>query len=224
MALAVWSVLSPVAAARRWPDRLAPGAGRKAAWVLTAAGIAFPGVYATTVRPWLQHWGSTEQERRRRYPGDGDGEPLFAVTRAVTVHAPAEEVWRWLVQIGEDKGGFYSYDVLENLAGCRIHTADRVHEEWQDLRPGDTLQLIAGTGPEIESVDPPRSLVIKGWGAYVVEPVDAGTCRLIARSHTDRGPAAVGYVVALELPHAIMERKMLLGIKARAERAARRPG
>lgn len=222
--LAAWSVLSPVAAARRWPDRLPPGAGRKAAWVLTAAGIAFPGVYAATVRPWLQHWGSTERERRRHYPGDGDSKPLFTVTRAVTVHAPAEEVWRWLVQIGEDKGGFYSYDVLENLAGCRIHSADRVHEEWQELRPGDTLQLIAGTGPEIESVDPPRSLVIKGWGAYVVEPVDAGTCRLIARSHTDRTPAAIGYVVGLELAHAIMERKMLLGIKERAERAARRRG
>lgn len=222
--LAVWSLLSPVAAARRWPDRLPPGPVRKTAWALTAAGVAFPGVYAVTVRPWLQHWGSTEEERRRRYPGDGVHSPLFTVTRAVTVHAPAAEVWRWLVQIGEDKGGFYSYDFLENLAGCRIHSAERVHEEWQDLRPGDTLQLIAGTGPEIESVDPPRSLVIKGWGAYVIEPVDATTCRLIARSHVDRTPAAVAYLVAMELSHAIMERKMLLGIKERAERAARQAG
>lgn len=222
--LAALSVLSPVAAARRWPDRLPPGPARKAAWALTAAGIAFPGVYATTVRPWLQNWGSTEEERRRRYPGDRERKPLSTVTRAVTVHAPAEEVWRWLVQIGEDKGGFYSYDFLENLAGCQVHSAERVHEEWQDLKPGDTLRLIAGTGPEIESVDPPRSLVIKGWGAYVIEPIDATTCRLIARSHMDRTPAALGYYVAMELSHAIMERKMLLGIKKRAERAARRAG
>lgn len=108
-----------------------------------------------TVRAWLQHWGSTEEERRRRYPDDGDRRPWFTVTRAVTVHAPVEEVWPWLAQIGEDKGGFYSYDFLENLAGCRIRSADRVHEEWQDVQPGDTLQLIAGTGPEIESVDHP---------------------------------------------------------------------
>ncbi len=224
LTLAAWALLSPVSAARRWPDRLPAGRARRGAWVLTAGGVVLPPLYAVTVRPWLQHWGSTEEERARRYPGDGGRTPWCTVTRAVTVHAPAEDVWRWLVQIGEDKGGFYSYDFLENLAGCRIHSADRVHEEWQDLRPGDTLQLIAGTGPEIESVDPPRSLVIKGWGAYVVEPVDDASCRLIARSHSDAGPAAVGYLLAMELSHAIMERKMLLGIKKRAERAARPRG
>ncbi|MGH3365288.1 MAG: hypothetical protein ACRDOW_11240 [Nocardioidaceae bacterium] len=82
--------------------------------------------------------------------------------------------------------------------------------------------LLPGFGPRLEEVDPPRALVIEGWGAYVVEPVDEATCRLVARSHTDRGPAAVGYVLAMELPHAIMERKMLLGIKRRAEAAAGR--
>lgn len=223
VALAALSVLAPVSAARRWPNRLPAGTPRTAAWALTAAGTALPGVYGAVVRPWLQHWGSTEEERCRRYPGDGDGRPLFTVTRAVTVHAPAEQVWRWLVQIGEDKAGFYSYDWLEKLAGCRLRSADRVHEEWQNLEPGDTLQLFFGTGPEIESVDPPRSLVIKGWGAYVVEPVDQSSCRLVARSHVDRSPAAVGYLLAMELPHAIMERKMMLGLKGRAEQAARRP-
>jgi hypothetical protein len=222
--LAKLSIWAPVAAARRWPDRLPKGAARNLAWAVTAAGVVLPGVYAGLVRPWLQTWGSTEEERRRRYPGDGEGKPLFTVTRAVTVHAPAEQVWRWLVQIGEDKGGFYSYDWLENLAGCRIHSAEEIHEEWQDLRPGDTLQLIAGTGPKIGAVDPPRSLVIEGWGAYVVEPVDARTCRLLARSHSDRSLATLGYLVALELPHAIMERKMLLGIKKRAEREVSRAG
>lgn len=220
LTLAAWSLLAPVAAARRWPQRLPAGPLRSAAWAVTAAGVAFPGVYAVTIRPWLQHWGSTEHERARRYPGDGDREPLFTVTRAVTVDAPAEEVWRWLVQIGEDKGGFYSYDFLENLAGCHLRSADRVHEEWQDLRAGDTIRLFAGTGPEAEAVDPRRSLVIKGWGAYIIEPVDAGSCRLIARSHMDPGVAAVGYLLAMELSHAIMERKMMLGIKRRAERAA----
>lgn len=221
--LAKLSIWAPIAAARRWPNRLPKGPARNAAWAVTAFGVAFPGVYAALVRPWLQTWGATEEERRRRYPGDGEGKPLFTVTRAVTVHAPAEQVWKWLVQIGEDKGGFYSYDWLENLAGCRIHSADEIHEEWQDLKPGDTLQIIAGTGPKVGAVDPPRSLVIEGWGAYVVEPVDARSSRLIARSHIDPGPVAVGYVLGMELPHAIMERKMLLGIKKRAERVFSRP-
>lgn len=222
VALAVGSLLAPLSAARRWPRRLPEGWARSSAWAATAAGLVAPGVYAGVVRPWLMHWGSTEEERRRRYPGDGPTEPLFTVTRAVTVRAPAEDVWKWLVQVGQDRGGFYSYDWLENLAGCHIHSADEIHDEWQDRSAGETLMLLPGFGPRLEEVDPPRSLVIEGWGAYVVEPVDEATCRLVARSHTDRGPAAVGYVLAMELPHAIMERKMLLGIKRRAEAAAGR--
>lgn len=220
--LAKLSFWAPIAAARRWPNRLPEGAARNTAWAVTAAGVAFPGIYGAVIRPWLQNWGSTEAERRRRYPGDGEGKPLFKVTRAVTVHAPAEEVWKWLVQIGEDKGGFYSYDWLENLAGCHVHSADEIHPEWQNLKAGDKLVLIHGTGPHIVAVDPPRSLVIEGWGAYVIEPIDDASCRLVARSHTDRGPAAIAHLIAMELPHAIMERRTLLGIKQRAERAVRR--
>lgn len=222
VALAALSVLAPLSAARRWPNRLPSGLPRGVAWAVTGTMIAFPGVYGSVVRPWLQHWGSTEEERRRRYPGDGDAKTLSTVTRAVTVHAPAEQVWQWLVQIGEDRGGFYSYDWLENLAGCHLRSAESIHEEWQDLRPGDKLVLFYGTGPDIESVDPPRSLLIKGWGAYVVEPLDQGSCRLVARSHMDRSPPAVGYLLTMELPHAIMERRMMLGIKNRAEQAVRR--
>jgi len=222
IAVAVGSLLAPLSAVRRWPRRLPEGWARSSAWAATAAGLAAPGVYAGVVRPWLMHWGSTEEERRRRYPSDGPAEPLFTVTRAVTVRAPAEDVWKWLVQIGQDRGGFYSYDWLENVAGCHIHSADEIHDEWQDRSAGDTLMLLPGFGPRLAEVDPPRSLVIEGWGAYIVEPAGETTCRLIARSHTDRGPAAVGYVLAMELPHAIMERKMLLGIKKRAEAAARR--
>lgn len=221
IALDAWMVLSPVAVARRWPDRLARPARRRTAWALALGGLLAPAVYGLAVRPWLQHWGSTDEERRRRWPGDGATRPLFTSTRAVTVEAPATEVWRWLVQIGQDKGGFYSYDWLENLAGCDLRSADEIHEEWQDLSVGDDLTMFPGYATSIVSVDPPRSLVIEGWGAYVVEPVDTRTCRLVARSHQDRSLGALGYVAAIELPHAIMERRMLLGLKRRAEAAAR---
>jgi hypothetical protein len=219
--LALGSLLAPFSAAGRWPRHLHRGRVRNAAWSATVVGLVVPWLYAGVVRPWLMRWGSTDEERQRRYPSDGDVEPLFVVTRAVTVHAPADEVWRWLVQIGQDRGGFYSYDWLENLAGCRLHSADEIHEEWQSRSAGDVLMLLPGFGPRIQDVAPPRWMVIEGWGAYVVEPVDAQTCRLVARSHQDRGPAAIGYVLALELPHAIMERKMLLGLKRRAEASAR---
>ncbi|NYD40186.1 SRPBCC family protein [Nocardioides panaciterrulae] len=222
LVLAAAALVAPVAAVRRWPDRARGAPARRTAWAVTAAALALPWVYAGLVRPWLQHWGSTPAERATRYPGDADRRPLSVATRAVRVDAPAEEVWRWLVQIGQDKAGFYSYDWLENLAGCRLHTATRVHPEWQDARVGDPLTLFPGVATRLAEVDPPRALVIEGWGAYLVQPDRDGSCRLVARSHVDREPRALAYYLGLELPHALMERRMLLGIKAHAEAAAAR--
>ena len=219
--LAAAALVAPAAAVRRWPDRAGSAAARRTAWAATGTALALPWAYAGLVRPWLQHWGSTQAERSRRLPGDGEAEPLSVATRAVSVQAPAEEVWRWLVQIGQDKAGFYSYDWLENLAGCRLHTATRVHPEWQEVRPGDPLTLFPGVATRIAEVDPPYALVIEGWGAYLVEPDGDGGCRLVARSHVDREPRALLYYLGIELPHAVMERRMLLGIKQRAEEAAR---
>ena len=215
--LATGSARAPGAAARRWPDLLQNRAARRAAWLATAGGLLAPWVYALGVRPWLQTWGSTPDERDRRYPGDPDRPPLYSITRAVTIDAPATEVWQWLVQIGQDRGGFYSYDWLENLAGCRLHSADRIRPELQRLAPGDKLAMMPGLTTTFTEVNPPHWLLIENWGAYVVEPVDEHRCRLVARAHVERSAGSVGYIVFIELPHAVMERKMLLGIKKRAE-------
>lgn len=214
-------VLGPLSAAGRWPSRVRSTRLRRTGRVLTAAGVAAPVIDHGLVRPWLRRWGATPEECSRSLPGDLDTGPLFTATRAVTVHAPAEEVWRWLVQIGQDRGGFYSYDWLENLAGCNLHSADEIHPEWQDRKAGDPLVLTEGYATPLTGVEPPHTLVIENWGAYVIEPIDGSSCRLIARSHVDRNPAGLAYVLVIELPHAIMERKMLLGIKQRAERSHR---
>ena len=211
-------VLGPLSAVRRWPGRMPTAGTRRAAWLLTAAACLAPVVDHAIVRPRLRRWGADTDELTRRLPGDPDGTPLFTTTRAVTIHAPAEEVWRWLVQIGQDRGGFYSYDWLENLAGCNLHSADEVHEEWQDRQAGDGLVLFPGFAAPLLTVDPPRAMVIENWGAYVVEPIDSTNCRLLARSRADRNAMGIFYVLGVELPHAIMERRMLLGIKKRAER------
>ncbi|WP_148572344.1 hypothetical protein [Nocardioides caldifontis] len=173
-------------------ERKAPPGARRAAQVLTAAGVVAPVVDHGLVRPWLRRWGSTTEERSRVLAGDpeADKAPLFTTTRAVTVRAPAEEVWRWLVQIGRDRGGFYTYDWLENLAGCDLHSADRIHDEWQQRTTDDPVVMSEGHAAPLLEVTAPRAPVIKDWGVYVVEP-----------------------------PHAIMERRMLLGIKKRAERS-----
>lgn len=214
-------VLGPVSVAAGWPGRLPAGRLRSTARVLTALGVAAPVVDHALVRPWLRRWGATAEERGRRLPGDPDSRPLFTTTRAVTVHAPAKEVWRWLVQIGQDRGGFYSYDWLENLAGCDIHSADEIREEWQHRKAGDPLTIFPGYSTPLLEVDPPRAVVIADWGAYVIEPIDGSTCRLIARSCAVRNAMGVAYVLGIEMPHAIMERKMMLGIKQRAERSHR---
>jgi len=217
-------LVAPVAASRRWPCRVRRPGLRRAAWAVTGAGVAAPWAYALAIRPWLLHWGATDEERSMPLPGDDpDTEPLYTITRAVTVHAPAKEVWSWLVQIGQDRGGFYSYDWLENLAGCDIHSADHLDPAWQHLEPGDEIGLMPGLSTTVEDVEPGRALVIANWGSYVVEPVDGTASRLIARAHVDRNRAALAYILGIELPHAIMERKMLLGIKQRAERATVRP-
>jgi hypothetical protein len=221
--LALASALAPAALLGRWPSRLERPLARRAAWAATGAALTLPGLYLTVVRPWLMTWGSTASERARTYPGDDPAgpEPALRITRAVTVEAPPEKVWPWVAQIGQQRGGFYSYDWLENLAGCQIHSADRIHPEWQDVHRGDPIGMAPDFGTEVESVDPGRALVVKNWGAYVVEPAGAGRSRLVARAHVDPGLPSMAYALAIEVPHAIMERRMLLGIKQRAERAER---
>ena len=219
--LAAASAVAPVAALRRWPSRVGPPAGRRAAWGLTGAFLALPLVYSGLVRPWLLSWGSTASERAAWYPGDDPAGPTpgIRVTRAVTIEAPAHEVWPWVAQIGQERAGFYTYDWLENLAGCRIHSADRVHPEWQDVRPGTPVGMTPDFGTEVEAVVPGRALVLKNWGSYVVEPAGEDRSRLIARGTFPRGLPSLFYILTLELPHAVMERRMLLGIKQRAEAA-----
>ena len=104
---------------------------------LAAAGAGTLAAYALAVRPWHVRWGATDEEVNERLPGDElVRHPNVEATHAVTIKAPAEEVWPWLVQIGQDKGGFYSYSWLENLAGCRLRNADRIVPEFQRLKVG----------------------------------------------------------------------------------------
>jgi hypothetical protein len=110
-----------------------------------AAGAAVIGgaaAYILAVRPWQLRWGATDEERDAVLACD-DLIPIpdLTATRAITVHAAAEQVWPWIAQLGQGRGGFYSYDALENLVGCHIHSTDRIVPEWQDLKVGDQVSL-----------------------------------------------------------------------------------
>jgi len=155
-------------------------------------------------------------------------DPRLVATRAVTVDAPARDVWPWLAQIGQDRGGFYSYDVLENLLGLGIRSADRVEEQWQDLRPGDEVRLSSSAVLAVSVVDPPHALVLVAPDAsfswsFTLHPGRDRTTRLVVRERYARPrPWAVPLDEAVAAVSTVMTRRMLLGIRDRAERHARR--
>jgi hypothetical protein len=211
---------------------------------LMSLGALTAWVYTLVLRPWSLRWGATDEEVDRVLPGDElVPHPVWRSTRAVTIAAPAEVVWPWLAQIGQGRGGFYSYDWLENLAGLDIHSADRILPALQAPRLGDFIPAAPGAaktgmGWTVVAVQPGRALVLRAgppnqalapaadvpfvstW-AFVVEPRDEGSARLLARgliAARSRLLALAGMAM-MELPYFIMERRMLLGIKARAERS-----
>jgi hypothetical protein len=167
----------------------------------------------------MLHWGSTCEELRADLPGDElVPDPATQSTRAITIDAPVEAVWPWLAQIGQDRAGFYSYERLENLAGCDMHNADEIHPEWQSREPGELVPLHPRTGLPVARFEPEHVLALEGWGAFVLKPHGSGCTRLIARGRVRRGIGALANALLMEIPHFVMERKMLLGIRDRAER------
>ena len=194
---------------------------------MAAAGIG--ALYRYGVRPRMYNQGATAAEVAESLPGDELVEVgLPRTTRGVTIDAPVEAIWPWLAQIGEDRGGFYSYDWLERLAGARIHNADVVHPEWQELQVGDTVWLARRYGNNagliVADVQPKSHLVLmaandfervrtgrtaSGSWAFYLRP-DGRRTRLLARG----SGGAVGHAT-FDIPHFVMERKMLLGIRDR---------
>ena len=192
--------------------------GKRPSW-LGRAGAGGVVLYGVAVRPWLRRWGATDDEVRAALPGDETvASPASQQTRAVTIEAPVSEVWPWLAQVGQDRGGFYSYEWLENLAGCRMRNADRVHPKWQTRDVGETVRLHPAGGLKVLRFEPERAFALEGGWYFTMAPDGDSRTRLIARFRMRPGVAAVAYDLLLELPHFIMERKMLLGIKETAER------
>ena len=218
------SIRPPAPARRR--GRLAAIGG-----VFAFAFLAYVAVVIMS-RPWHSRWGSSDAEVRAALPGDGlVPDAHYTVQHAVTIRATPSEVWPWLVQLGQDRGGFYSYAWLERAVGDHIRNAESIHPEWQTLEEGD---LVRATQPDylggrlgrdigwrVVQLEPERLLALGGWGAFVLEPAGNGNTRLIVRTRGNGKPnvalAPFGLLV-FEPAHFIMERGMLRGIKARAER------
>ena len=155
-------------------------------------------------------------------PGD-DLLPTRAgqTTRAVTIGAPPSAIWPWLVQIGYGRAGWYSYDRIDNDGRT---SATRIVPELQGLHVGDRIEMVPGMGPTVRWMDPPRFLLCGGdrdtWclGLY---PNGDGTTRLVSRWRQawERGPATAFWLMISDPGAFVMERKMLLNLRTRIERA-----
>jgi hypothetical protein len=202
-------------------------------WVaLASVGVGL----AAVARARYSRWGATGEEVNLRLPGD----ELLAhaevtSTRAITIHAAALDVWPWLVQLGQGRGGFYSYDWLENLVGADIHNADAIVPRWQHLEAGDQVMLAANVPLTVAVVEPGRALVLRGgvpmgvvaapydftW-AFVVRDAPGGSTRLVVRERCcyTRWWAAL-IVEPAGLLSSLMSPRMMRGIRQRAERPSR---
>jgi hypothetical protein len=180
-------------------------------------GAALPWLCVTAIRPRMARWGATDQEVEISLPGDEvNARPAFVSTRAITVKAPLEVVWPWLAQIGQDRGGFYSFTVLENLGGAHIKNADRIHPEWQQRSVGDVVWMTPFNGPKVVSFRPPRAIVVEGGWTFALCALDRVRTRFILRSRSP-GWQALYAALLMDVPHFIMEVGMLRGLKRRAE-------
>lgn len=180
--------------------------------------------YVLVVRRAILTWGTTGDEPGMPLPGD-DSAQRVASTRAITIGAPVSEVWQWVIQLGADRGGFFSYALLEKALGYRSLGTGTV-PEFQDFDVGrvipasvDGARKVAEYNFPVVAVEPGESFVLENWGAFTLTELGPGRTRLIVRTHGWQlsGPRDRFAAFVMEPLHYLMERRMLLGFKARAE-------
>jgi hypothetical protein len=195
------------------------------------------------LKRWAGRWGTRPDELARVWPGDELSPHATAVTtRAISIAAPADTVWAWLIQIGQDRSGFYSYTWLENLFRCAMPRVERIVPEWQQRAVGDIVWLArreryhGEARQKVVRIDRGRVLSLASpadWGrlvrhetsaggtwTFILLPQTAQTTRLIVRSRGPEAPTMPGrlfWLMVFEPAHFIMERKMMLRLKQLAE-------
>jgi hypothetical protein len=195
---------------------------------LLGSAVGLAGACLGVIRSRSMRWGATAEEVDRVLPGDsiapGAG---YCATRAITIDAPPELVWPWLVQLGSGRAGWYSYDRIDNGGKPSART---IVADLQGLSAGDFIPMIAGTdvGCWVKEIQPPLRMLWwdrKGdfsW-EWVLSPAGAAGTRLVTRIR-ERYPPLFSrrmlYAIVASTGDIVMSRKQLLGIKDRAERLA----
>jgi hypothetical protein len=199
--------------------------------------VVAAGLYVLALRDRQLRWGAMASEVVGSLPGDEFlPQADLVATRAIGVAAPTDRVWPWLAQMGQGRGGLYSYDWLENLVGCQIRSARRVVPEWQQVSVGDDVRIHPDVALVVVTIDPPHALVVRGgvtasgrptgdessppydftW-AFVLVPDGPEHTRLIIRErYLYLTPAARLLVETVSLASFVMTERMLRGIRDRA--------
>lgn len=208
---------------------------RRPVALLATLGVLLHVSVAILARPWEMRMGTTAADRTTALFGDSlYPDARYLVDNAITIHAPVDSVWPWLAQMGQDRGGFYSYEWLEDLFGARITNAERVIPAWTTRQAGDFVRAVPADwlggvfgdsiGWRIVAMDSGRALVLENWGAFTLRPIDSSTTRFQIRQRNPGQPSLGATVLApigllvLEPAHFIMQRGMLRGVRTRAER------
>lgn len=208
-----------------------------------AAAVATTILLAPLLRPWYRRWGATDAEVRCALPGDEYvPNPKSALDLAVTIQAPIAQVWPWFVQLGCQRGGWYSYDLLDNGGAP---SADRILPEFQKLGVGDTVKAVpnGAFGFPVARIEPERVLVLGGTmdtstgkpadangplpqsyfsgdQTFFLEAIDERTTRLHFRMYTDWNKSTMNHIIyrgIVEPISFVMGRQMLRSVKRRAE-------
>lgn len=221
----------PARAAEQRPARSHRPGG---VFLLLASALALGTGYWFWVRPWMGRWGTTPEERSREMPGDGIiSNPTDSAMQAVTVDAAPEDIWPWLLQIGYQRGGLYSYDWLDRLFGfLDSPSSTQILPQFQHLAVGDKIlwmkpsRLVPRQELTVAVLEPPRALALsyQGMGMewvwqFGLNPLKDERTRLVTRGIERVPKTAAGRLsmFLMEPASFIMTRRMLLGVKERAE-------
>ena len=204
--------------------------------------IGFLIAYQLILRPWHHRWGASDAEVQGTLAGDNLIAGTCQFTHGITINTPPDRIWPWLMQIGQDRSGFYSYTPLENLFGCEMPKVERLNPDWKPRAEEETVWFCApkkfkGEGYMVAAVVEPEKafVMVSGpdwsalqtgnhaaggsWG-FILEPIDASHTRLLARLRGGTPPTLAARVVGAAFwdpAHFFMERKMLKTIKRLAE-------
>jgi len=217
----------------------------RALYTILAALLVAGFVYHFGLRQWCLHWGATEAELHSALPGD-DLLPAYAseATHAITINASPQKIWPWLMQIGQDRSGFYSYTFLENAFGCEMPEVHRRVRDWKPRTAGETVWFCAprrfdGRGKMISAIVEPDHafamvssndwLSLQAGGkaqdafwSFTLEPSQDGQTRLIARQRGGAPPTLSAQLLGRlfwEPAHFVMEQRMLRTIRNLAEKS-----